>query len=155
MKQNVIILIAEDDTGHFTLIRKNLVRSSVANQILRFKDGQEIVDFLFGQAVATASPDAAKFDPRAPYVLLLDIRMPKIDGVEVLRRVKADEVLRRMPVIMLTTTDDPAEVNRCYSLGCSFYIVKPADYVEFMAAVEQLGRFLSLPAVQVAPPVVD
>lgn len=155
MKQNVTILIAEDDTGHFTLIRKNLLRSSVNNQILRFKDGQEIVDFLFGQEPDAGAPANPRFDPRTPYVLLLDIRMPKIDGVEVLRRVKADDILRRMPVIMLTTTDDPTEVNRCYSLGCSFYIVKPADYVEFMAAVEQLGRFLSLPAVQVAPPIVD
>jgi CheY-like chemotaxis protein len=149
MKQNVTILIAEDDTGHFTLVRKNLARSSIANQILRFKDGQEIIDFLFG---TTQTP---LFDPRTAYVLLLDIRMPKIDGVEVLRRIKADDVLKRIPVIMLTTTDDPTEVNRCYSLGCSFYIVKPADYVEFMAAVEQLGKFLSLPAVQVAPPVVS
>jgi CheY-like chemotaxis protein len=149
MKQSVTILIAEDDTGHFTLVRKNLARTSVANQILRFKDGQEIVDFLFG------TMESPKFDPRNAYVLLLDIRMPKIDGVEVLRRIKSDDVLRKIPVVMLTTTDDPAEVGRCYGLGCSFYIVKPADYVEFMAAVEQLGRFLSLPAVQIAPPLVD
>jgi CheY-like chemotaxis protein len=155
MRKEVTILIADDDTGHYTLIRKNLLRSSVANQIIRFKDGQEITDFLFNQGSSVLPAGTPKFDPKAPYVLLLDIRMPKIDGVEVLRRVKADDVLRRMPVIMLTTTDDPTEVNRCYCLGCSFYIVKPADYVEFMAAVEQLGKFLSLPAVQVAPPVVD
>jgi CheY-like chemotaxis protein len=153
MKQNAIILVAEDDMGHFTLVRKNLVRSSLGNPILHFKDGQEIVDFLFGKAGLRPanSPNLPQFDPRNPYVVLLDIRMPKIDGVEVLRRIKADESLRRMPVIMLTTTDDPTEIDRCYSLGCSFYIVKPADYLEFMNAVEQLGRFLSLPGVQVAP----
>ncbi len=149
MNENVIILSAEDDTGHFTLIRRNLSRASLANQILHFKDGQEIIDFFAGRT------DSPRFDPRTPYVLLLDIRMPKIDGVEVLRRMKSDVELRKIPVIMLTTTDDPSEINRCYSIGCSFYIVKPADYVEFMNAVEQLGKFLSLPAVQVAAPAID
>jgi CheY-like chemotaxis protein len=154
MKQNVIILSAEDDTGHFTLIRKNFARASLTNQILHFKDGQEIVDFLWGKT-DPSQPEAPRFDPRTAYVILLDIRMPKIDGVEVLRRVKADATLRAIPVIMLTTTDDPTEINRCYGLGCSFYIVKPADYIEFMNAVEQLGQFLSLAAVQVAPPLAD
>jgi CheY-like chemotaxis protein len=144
MKSDVIILIAEDDTGHFTLVKRNLARASLTNQILHFKDGQEIVDFLFGK---TTTP---RFDPRTPYIIFLDIRMPKIDGGEVLRRVKSDPVLRKIPVIMLTTTDDPSEIGRCYNLGCNFYIVKPADYIEFMNAVEQLGRFLALPAVQVA-----
>jgi CheY-like chemotaxis protein len=144
MKNDVIILIAEDDTGHFTLVKKNLARASLTNQILHFKDGQEIVDFLFGKT------DTPRFDPHTPYILLLDIRMPKIDGGEVLRRVKSDPTLRKIPVIMLTTTDDPSEIGRCYNLGCNFYIVKPADYIEFMNAVEQLGRFLSLPAVQVS-----
>lgn len=149
MQENVIILSAEDDTGHFTLIRRNLSRASLANQILHFRDGQEIIDFLSGR---TESP---RFDPRRPYVLLLDIRMPKIDGVEVLRRIKTDVELRKIPVIMLTTTEDPSEISRCYSLGCSFYIVKPADYVEFMNAIEKLGRFLSLPTLQIAAPAID
>jgi CheY-like chemotaxis protein len=157
MKQNVTILSAEDDTGHFTLIRKNFARASLTNQILHFKDGQEIIDFLSGKTDSSAGslPNPPRFDPHTAYVILLDIRMPKIDGVEVLRRVKADTALRAIPVIMLTTTDDPSEINRCYGLGCSFYIVKPADYIEFMNAVEQLGRFLSLAAVQVAPPLAD
>jgi CheY-like chemotaxis protein len=143
------ILIAEDDAGHVTLIRKNLARASLANEIIRFKDGQEVIDFLSGR---TQEP---RFDPRKPYVLLLDIRMPKLDGVEVLRRIKGNVELRKIPVIMLTTTDDPSYVDRCYRLGCSFYVVKPTDYIEFIRALEQLGRFLSLPAVQVAPPGID
>ena len=149
MKQNVVILSAEDDTGHFTLIRRNLARASLTNQMLHFKDGQAILDFLAGKT------DSPRFDPHTPYVLLLDIRMPKLDGVEVLRRMKSDGELRQIPVIMLTTTEDPSEINRCYSLGCSFYIVKPADYIEFMNALEQLGRFLSLPTVEVAAPAID
>ncbi|HSV26874.1 MAG TPA: response regulator [Sedimentisphaerales bacterium] len=149
MKENVVILSVEDDAGHFTLMKRNLARASLPNQVLNFRDGQEILDFFAGK---TGSP---RFNPRTPYVLLLDIRMPKVDGVEVLRRIKGDVELRKIPVIMLTTTDDPSEINRCYSLGCSFYIVKPADYVEFMNAVERLGKFLSLPTVQIAAPAID
>jgi len=79
-----------------------------------------------------------------PYLLLLDIRMPKLDGVEVLRQVKADAELRKIPVLMLTTTDDPREVERCHALGCNNYIVKPVDYDKFAEAIKQLGLFISL-----------
>jgi CheY-like chemotaxis protein len=78
------------------------------------------------------------------YLLLLDIRMPKVDGVEVLRQLKADDELRKLPVIMLTTTDDPREVQRCHALGCSSYIVKPVDYDRFAEAIKNLGLFISL-----------
>ncbi len=83
------------------------------------------------------------------YVLLLDIRMPKVDGKEVLRRMKEDEELKTIPVIMLTTTDDTSEIARCYDMGCSFYVVKPADYNMFMDAVNNLGTLLSLQGVSV------
>jgi len=76
--------------------------------------------------------------------LLLDIRIPKIDGVEVLRQLKQDEELRKIPVIMLTTTDDPREVDACHRLGCSHYIVKPVDYDKFSAMLGQLGLFLKI-----------
>ena len=80
--------------------------------------------------------------PETPYILLLDIRMPKTDGVEVLRQVKEDENLRKIPVIMVTTTDDPREIDRCHALGCSNYITKPIDSEQFMRAIHQLGLFL-------------
>ncbi|MGZ8940422.1 MAG: response regulator, partial [Limisphaerales bacterium] len=83
-------------------------------------------------------------DPHQSYVLLLDIRMPKVDGVEVLRRLKGDVSLKNLPVIMLTTTDDPEEVKRCHELGCSAYIQKPVDYDKFAEAVQRLGLFLEL-----------
>jgi DNA-binding NarL/FixJ family response regulator len=76
--------------------------------------------------------------------------MPKVDGVEVLRRIKTDRELKKMPVIMLTTTDEAEEIDRCYKMGCSFYIHKPADYGRFMAAVENLGRFISLAGIRLA-----
>ena len=143
MTEDVVILIAEDDAGHFALIKKNLWRSCVANEILQFKDGQEILDFLFKEGSGRIRQDNKK------YVLLLDIRMPKVDGRDVLRRIKADDELKKMPVIMLTTTDESDEVENCYDLGCSFYIVKPADYNKFMEAVGNLGTFLSLQGVSV------
>lgn len=143
MKEDAVILIAEDDAGHFALVKKNLWRSCVRNDILHFKDGQEILDFLFRRADGLNRADGAS------YLILLDIRMPKVDGLEVLRQIKGDEKLSEIPVIMLTTTDDPVEVDRCYQAGCSFYMVKPSSYAVFMHAVEQLGFFLSMPCVEV------
>jgi CheY-like chemotaxis protein len=78
------------------------------------------------------------------YLVLLDIRMPKVDGIEVLRRLKGDEKLRKVPVIMLTTTDDAREVDRCHQLGCNVYIQKPVDYDKFAEAIRRLGLFVTL-----------
>jgi CheY-like chemotaxis protein len=137
MTKEVTILIADDDHGHVRLIEKNLLRAGLHNAIERFENGQEALDFLFGRGPRQRAKEAS-------YLLLLDIRMPQVDGVEVLRLVKADLELKKMPVIMLTTTDDPREVDRCHSLGCSNYIVKPVDYEKFAEAVKQFGLFISL-----------
>jgi CheY-like chemotaxis protein len=138
MTQEVLILIAEDDDGHARLIEKNLSRAGLHNRIQRFENGQAILDFLFRRG-----PKPHR-QPDTPYLLLLDIRMPQVDGVEVLRQVKADAELRKLPVIMLTTTDDPREVERCHALGCSTYIVKPVDYGKFAEAITQTGLFMAL-----------
>ena len=145
MKKNVVILIVEDNAGHLELVKRNLLRSCIDNEILHFKDGQEILDFLFGNG---SGKKRAK-DQR--YLLLLDIRLPKVDGREVLRRIKEDEELRKIPVIILTTADDAGEVEQCYKLACSFYMVKPTNYIKFMAAVESLGFFLSLDGIRIPP----
>jgi CheY-like chemotaxis protein len=131
-----VILIAEDDDGHATLIQRNLKRAGIVNEIIRFKDGQEVLDYLFQKG------DGAKRTSGKALLLLLDIRMPKIDGIEVLKRVKADKELRKMPVMMVTTTDDPREVENCHSLGCSNYVTKPIDYDKFIDAIRKLGLFL-------------
>lgn len=149
MTREVVILIADDDSGHARLIEKNLQRSGLHNAVLRFEDGQDILDFLFGRG---AGPKRA---PDTPYLLLLDIRMPKVDGVEVLRQLKADPELRKLPVSMLTTTDDPREVAHCHELGCSNYIVKPVNYDKFAEAIKHLGLFISLvqvPEINARPP---
>ncbi len=138
MHQDVSILIAEDDEGHATLIKKNLRRSGINNTILHFKDGQELVDFLFAEG-DDPHPERGK-----GYLMLLDIRMPRLTGIEVLEKVKTDTELRKIPVIMLTTSDDPREIERCHVLGCSNYIPKPIAYEGFVHAVTHLGLFLSI-----------
>ena len=138
MTRDVVILIADDDAGHARLIDKNLRRAGLSNPILRFEDGQQILDFLLQRG------DGPKRTSGTSYLLLLDIRMPKVDGVEVLRQLKADLELRKIPVSMLTTTDDPREVERCHDLGCNNYIVKPVDYEKFSEAITNLGLFISL-----------
>jgi CheY-like chemotaxis protein len=140
MTNEVTILIAEDDAGHARLIEKNLSRAGLSNPIMRFENGQQVIDFFF----ATDAAGRPKCDRNQSYLLLLDIRMPKVDGVEVLRRVKEDGKLRRLPVIMLTTTDDPREVEHCHALGCNSYIVKPVDYEKFTECIKNLGLFISL-----------
>jgi CheY-like chemotaxis protein len=99
-----------------------------------FRDGQAILDFF-----ATRPAGAHE-----TYLILLDIRMPKVDGIEVLRRLKQDKDLCKLPVIMLTTTDDAREVERCYVLGCNVYIQKPVDYERFAEAIRRLGLFVSM-----------
>lgn len=138
MTEEVVIIIAEDDAGHARLIQKNLGRVGLHNPIQFFENGQDVLDFLFrrGPGLHRKSGTA--------YLLMLDIRMPKVDGVEALRQIKEDPTLRKLPVIMLTTTDDPREIERCHLLGCNSYIVKPVDYDSFAGAIAQLGLFVSL-----------
>jgi len=140
MSQECHILVADDDSGHARLIEKNLLRAGLRQPVLRFENGQDILDFLFSRQ--PASPPARQ--PATAYLLLLDIHMPRVDGVQVLSQVKADPHLRKMPVIMLTTTDDPREVARCHQLGCNHYMVKPVNYDRFSEAIIQLGHFINL-----------
>jgi len=133
----VIILMAEDDDGHAQLVQERFESVGVYNPIIRFKDGQEAWDFLSGAAKPGLEPGKA-------YLLLLDIRMPGLDGVEVLRRVKKDPHLKNMPVIMLTTTDDPREISTCYELGCNNYLTKPVEFEKFGEVIKRLGLFLMI-----------
>lgn len=132
------ILIADDDEGHTILIRENLAHAGLNNPFACFRDGQALLDFLYGRG---AGPHV---QTGASYLLLLDIRMPKVDGLAVLRQIKADPALRHIPVIMLTTTDDPREVGRCYELGCNVYVRKPIDYDKFAEAIRRLGLVVTL-----------
>lgn len=138
MKESVVLLIAEDDPGHAILIEENLRRAGIANEIRRFPDGQQVLDFLFRRG------NGPHRKHKTPYVLLLDIRMPKLDGYEVLQQLKADPELRKLPVMVLTTTDDPREVDRCHELGCSVYITKPVEPEHFIHAIRSIGLLLEV-----------
>lgn len=132
------IILAEDDDGHATLIHRNLNRAGLSNGFHRVVDGAEALELLRGEG------KFASTELHGDYLLLLDINMPRVDGIEVLRQVKSDPVLSKTPVIMLTTTDDPREVERCYELGCNVYITKPVEYEQFVEAIKQLGLFLQV-----------
>jgi CheY-like chemotaxis protein len=137
-KKELIILLAEDDEGHAYLVQQNLQEGGVSNRLILVANGQEALDYIYARGAHAGRA------PNGPLLLLLDINMPLVDGVEVLRQLKADPVHAQIPVIMLTTTDDPREVKRCYELGCSCYITKPVDYDRFVEAIRRLGLFLSI-----------
>lgn len=144
MNRQVVVLVAEDDPGHAVLVERNLRRAGLVNEIRVFADGQAILDYLFEQpATAVGHPGG--------FLLLLDIRMPKINGTEVLRRVKSDPRFHALPCVMLTTTDDPREIDKCHALGCNSYIVKPLVADQFIETVRRLGLFLSVVEVPSVP----
>jgi len=139
-KREVTILLAEDDPGHATLIEKSLRRAHISNRLITVQDGQAALDYLFREGTRAGE------ERLRPTLVLLDLNMPVLDGYQVLERMKADERTRRIPVVVLTTTDDPREVDRCYGLGCNVYVTKPVDYERFSEAVRKLGLFLSIVA---------
>ncbi len=137
-REPMTILLAEDDDGHALLVERNLRRAGVTNHIARVRDGQEALEFVRAQG-----PHAAR-RPGGPLLMLLDIRMPLLDGIEVLRQLKADTATCGIPVVMLTTTDNPDEVTRCYELGCNVYVKKPVAYDDLVDALRRLSLFLSI-----------
>lgn len=137
--KEMMIIITDDDDGHAELIKEGLQNSGVANPMIRFSHGEELWDFLNGKKVHDCM-----FDQEKSYLLLLDINMPRMDGIEVLRRMKADDNLKEIPVMMLTTTDDPREVEKCYRLGCNVYITKPVDFGMFAETLRRLGLFIQV-----------
>jgi len=135
--QAVGIVMIEDDEGHARLIEKNIRRAGILNDIRHFTDGHSAIEFLFN------APDGPS--KNGPAMILLDLNLPDMSGTDILARIKAEgSALRRAPVVVLTTTDDKVEIQRCYDLGCNVYITKPVDYENFAQAIRQLGLFLTV-----------
>jgi len=140
-EQEVTVLLVEDNPGHARLIEKNLRRSNITNEIISLSDGQQALDYLFGEGQYAGSKCAS------PLLVLLDLNLPVLNGYQVLQRMKGDERTKRIPVVILTTADDTREVERCYDLGCNVYMTKPVDYEQFCETIRKLGLFLSVVAI--------
>lgn len=135
--RSVGIVMIEDDEGHARLIEKNIRRAGILNDIRHFTDGTTALDYLFH------APDGPA--KSGPALVLLDLNLPDMSGTDILARIKEEgSPLKRAPVVVLTTTDDKVEIQRCYDLGCNVYITKPVNYENFAQAIRQLGLFLSV-----------
>jgi CheY-like chemotaxis protein len=133
----------EDDEGHARLIERNIRRSGVNNEIVPFRNGTAALRHLLGK-------DGTGQDHRGRALLiLLDLNLPDMTGIDILRQLKENKFLKSAPVVVLTTTDDSQEIKRCYELGCSVYITKPVNYESFANAIRQLGLFFTV--IQVPP----
>jgi CheY-like chemotaxis protein len=132
----VTIVMIEDDEGHALLIRRNLERAGISNPIIHHPDGKEALDYFFGADGWQKMQE--------PILILLDLNLPTVDGYEILQKLKADQRTHALPVIILTTTDNPREINRCYELGCNVYITKPVEYDAFSDSIRKLGLMLAV-----------
>lgn len=139
----VEIVMIEDDQGHARLIEKNIRRAGVNNPIKPFGNGTDALHFLFG------ADGSGLVNKGRPLLVLLDLNLPDMTGIDILRQIKENKYLKASPVVVLTTTDDSQEIKRCYELGCNVYITKPVNYENFANAIRQLGLFFSV--IQVPP----
>ena len=136
--KSVTIIMIEDDEGHARLIEKNIRRAGVNNEIVPFASGTEALEYLLG-------PDGSgEVGIGRSVLILLDLNLPDMTGIEILEKVKANPHTKRTPVVVLTTTDDSREIQRCYDLGANVYITKPVNYEGFANAIRQLGLFFSV-----------
>lgn len=136
MTEVVQVVIAEDDDGHATLVRRHLKRAGMLRDPVHVRDGQEALDYLYRRRRWLGR------HRNAAIAMVVDLNMPRVNGLELLRRLKSERDFTRIPVFILTTTDNPAELDRCYSAGASACIVKPVEAAAFSDAIQQLARFL-------------
>jgi CheY-like chemotaxis protein len=131
-----IILLVEDNPDDEALAIRALKRNHISNQIVVAHDGVEALDYLFGNGVYANRDLSIK-----PTVVLLDLKLPRVDGIEVLRRLREDDRTKLLPVVILTTSSEEQDMLDSYSLGCNSYIRKPVDFIQFSEAIRQLGMY--------------
>ena len=131
-----IILLVEDDPDDETLAKRALKKNNIKNEVVVAHDGIEVLDYLFGRGVY-----AGRDLNEMPQVILLDLKLPKMNGLEVLREIRADERTKLLPVVILTTSKEEQDIINSYSLGANSYIRKPVDFIQFAEAVRQLGLY--------------
>ena len=131
-----IILLVEDNPSDVALTQRALVRSHIANDLVVAEDGQEALDYLFGEGLYADRPASD-----LPALILLDLKLPRVDGLDVLRRIRADKRTWRLPVVILTTSREEHDLAQSYDLGANSYIRKPVDFMQFAHAIEQLGLY--------------
>lgn len=132
---DVTIVMVEDDDGHARLIEKNLRRGGISNRLVHLPTGNDALEYFFG---------LGREELPNPMLILLDLNLPGVDGYSVLQRLKSEEHTRLIPTIILTTTANPKEVERCYALGCNVYITKPVEYESFAESIRKLGLLLAV-----------
>ena len=140
------IVMVEDDEGHARLITKNLERAGIGNALIHLDTGTKAIDYFLAQ-----TPKKGQYEKT---LILLDLNLPEIDGYEVLKRLKGNEHTKSIPIIVLTTTDNPREIDRCYELGCNVYITKPVEYDNFSDAIRKLGLMLAVVKIPYVNPTV-
>lgn len=130
---NKVILLVEDNPSDIELTKRALAKSHIANKMVIKEDGQEALDYLFN--------DCASGKGMLPTLVLLDLKLPKVDGLEVLKRIRANEATRRIPVVILTSSGERMDIGTSYDLGANSYIRKPVDFNQFVEAVNGLGLY--------------
>lgn len=134
---SVEVLLVEDNVNDAELTIRELKRNHLANHLFHVKDGEEALDFIFG----TGSFIGVRSVGYSPKLVLLDIQMPKINGIEVLQRIKEDERTKNTPVVMLTSSKEDPDIKQCYNLGANSYLVKPVNFEEFAEVIKNLGFY--------------
>ena len=140
----VTIVMIEDDEGHARLIERNIRRAGVTNEIVPLTSGHAALEYLLGE-----DSSGAVHSKRA-LLILLDLNLPDMSGVDILQKIKGNTHIKRSPVVVLTTTDDQREIQRCYDLGANVYITKPVNYENFANAIRQLGLLVAVMQVPLA-----
>ena len=135
----VEILLVEDDMDDAEITIHAMRKNNLANKLIHMKDGEEALDFLFGTGNFIGRDVNLK-----PRLILLDLKMPKVDGIEVLERVKSNHATKKIPVVILTSSKEDPDVSRCYELGANSYMVKPVEFDGFIKAVSELGMYWML-----------